>query len=98
MANPNAKPAPAPAQAKESKKRVERTPEEKRANFHAAAPARVDRILKAVASLRSIARPVKYAWTETEHNKIFKTLADALNGCEQTFRAPGSTKGEGFTL
>lgn len=78
--------------------RAERSQDEKRANFHKAAPGRVDRVLKAVASLRSIARPGKYGWTAEEREKIFKAIADSLQGCEQNFRNPGSAKSTGFTL
>ena len=95
MANSTASKTPAPA----AKARVERTNEEKMQNFSDAAPARVDRILKAVASLRSIARPVRYAWSDAQRTKMFATLAAALTDAEASFRNPSTkAKSGGFSF
>lgn len=87
------KPAPAP------KTRVERTPAEKSKNFHDAIPSRVDRVLKALRSLRMLAKPIKYTWTVDEHRKIWGAIGEAATACEAAFRNPSAKgKPEGFTL
>lgn len=79
-------------------KRVPKSDTEKRANFKTKATKATNRVLKALVSLRKLARPASYAWTPEEVGKIMEAIGREADVANAAFRNPGRQKAEGFTL
>ncbi len=84
--------------ATETKTRTPKSDSDKRAAFKTRATRATNRVLKALVSLRKLARPASYLWTQDEVSKIMEAIGKEADAANAAFRNPGRQKSEGFTL
>ncbi len=72
--------------------------ETKAEKFLRLAPARVDKVLNGIGSLKKLSVRGTYEYTPEQIEKIFSALRTAMDDCEEAFKPKEKTQSAGFSF